>query len=107
MEPTTKTHSDPGLLLAALTQKIIGAAIEVHRELGPGLLESIYEECMCHALRNANLPLQSQVELPIVYKKAQHGRNPFNRSYCPRIVCRAFAERSSSAVADLSKADRQ
>jgi GxxExxY protein len=51
-----------------LTERIIGAAIEVHRHLGPGLLESIYEECLCHELSQLGLRFQRQVPLPIVYK---------------------------------------
>jgi GxxExxY protein len=51
-----------------LTQKIIGAAIEVHRVLGPGLLESAYEECLCHELRLGGIAFTRQQPLPVVYK---------------------------------------
>jgi GxxExxY protein len=51
-----------------LTQAIIGAAIEVHRVLGPGLLESAYEECLCHELELRGLRFRRQIELPVVYK---------------------------------------
>jgi GxxExxY protein len=51
-----------------LTQKIIAAAIEVHKELGPGLLESVYEYCMVEELINMGLNVKSQVKLPIIYK---------------------------------------
>ena len=51
-----------------LTERIIGAAIEVHRHLGPGLLESIYEECLCYELSQAQLRFRRQVPLPIAYK---------------------------------------
>ena len=51
-----------------LTQKIIAAAIEVHRELGPGLLESVYEYCLVEELKDKGLKVKSQVKLPIVYK---------------------------------------
>ena len=51
-----------------LSEAIIGAAIEVHRELGPGLLESAYEECLCHELTLRGLRFKRQVELPVVYK---------------------------------------
>jgi GxxExxY protein len=51
-----------------LTQEIIGAAIEVHRHLGPGLLESAYEECLCHELKLRGLNFRRQVSLPVVYK---------------------------------------
>jgi GxxExxY protein len=50
-----------------LTEKIIGAAIRVHRALGPGLLESVYETCLCHELAREGLGAQRQVELPVVY----------------------------------------
>jgi GxxExxY protein len=56
------------LLEQQITEAIIGAAIEVHRELGPGLLESAYEECFCHELHLRGFSFQRQVELPVVYK---------------------------------------
>lgn len=52
-----------------LTQKIIGAAIEVHRVLGPGLLESAYERCLIYELEKLGLRVESQKSLPIVYKE--------------------------------------
>lgn len=51
-----------------LTEKIIGAAISVHRALGPGLLESAYEECLCFELSQRGLNFKRQVPLPVVYK---------------------------------------
>ena len=51
-----------------ITEKIIGCAISVHRVLGPGLLESAYEECLCYELSQANLKFQRQVALPVIYK---------------------------------------
>ena len=51
-----------------LTEQIIGAAIEVHRELGPGLLESVYETCLIKELKRCGLRVESQVLLPVVYK---------------------------------------
>jgi GxxExxY protein len=62
----TETRSK--LLHEALTEQIIGAAIEVHRALGPGLLESAYEECLCHELNLRGLDFQKQVPLPVRYK---------------------------------------
>ena len=50
------------------TEAIIGAAIEVHRHLGPGLLESAYEECLCEELSLRGLPYKRQVALPVTYK---------------------------------------
>jgi GxxExxY protein len=50
------------------TEAIIGAAIEVHRHLGPGLLESAYEECLCEELLLRKIPFKRQVVLPVTYK---------------------------------------
>lgn len=51
-----------------LTERIIGLAIEVHRTLGPGLLESIYEHCLCQELAEAGVAFNRQVPLPVSYK---------------------------------------
>jgi GxxExxY protein len=51
-----------------ITEKVIGCAIEVHRALGPGLLESAYEECTCYELSQVSLQFRRQVALPVVYK---------------------------------------
>ena len=55
--------------LNQLTELIIGAAIEVHRATGPGLMESVYEECLCYELSQRGLRFQRQLELPISYKQ--------------------------------------
>jgi len=52
-----------------LTHKIIGCAIEVHKQLGPGLLESAYEECLCYELSLNGLSYERQVPVPVVYKE--------------------------------------
>lgn len=51
-----------------LTERVIGAAIEVHRALGLGLLESAYEECLCYELAQLGIAFERQVPLPVVYK---------------------------------------
>jgi GxxExxY protein len=56
------------LIQKELTEQIIGAAIGVHRELGPGLLESADEECLCHELHLRGLGVRRQLDLPISYK---------------------------------------
>jgi GxxExxY protein len=56
------------LLEEAVTGEIIGAAMEVHEALGPGLLESAYEECLCHELLLRGIPFRRQVEIPVEYK---------------------------------------
>jgi GxxExxY protein len=58
----------PSLVEADLTGQIIGAAIDVHRVLGPGLLESAYQACMCRELTLRDLSHRTQVELPVHYK---------------------------------------
>jgi GxxExxY protein len=60
MHPDAKRLND-------LSEQIIGAAIEVHRALGPGLLESPYEECLCHELEKRGIKFERQKPLPLVY----------------------------------------
>jgi GxxExxY protein len=50
------------------TNRIIGLAIKVHRKLGPGLLESVYEECLCWELAHDGLAFRRQVPLPVIYE---------------------------------------
>jgi GxxExxY protein len=61
------THNDI-LEVNKTTESIIGAAIEVHRHLGPGLLESAYEECLCEELSLRKIPFKRQIALPVIYK---------------------------------------
>ena len=51
-----------------ISKDVIGAAIDVHRELGPGLLETAYEACLEHELKSRNFAVVRQLELPVVYK---------------------------------------
>lgn len=51
-----------------LSNRVIGSAIEVHKALGPGLLESAYEECLCHELSTQNIACKRQVTIPLEYK---------------------------------------
>ncbi|OIV41945.1 GxxExxY protein [Flavobacterium johnsoniae] len=61
--------------LDSISYKIIGLAIEVHRQLGPGLLESAYQECLYYEIMNSGLIVEKQKALPIIYKdiKLDHG----------------------------------
>ena len=61
---TTEKHIEND----TLTEKIIGSAIRVHRELGPGLLESAYEVCLCHELTLNGLKIERQKAIPIFYR---------------------------------------
>jgi GxxExxY protein len=54
-----------------ITHQIIGAAMEVHKHLGPGLLESAYEECLFHELQLRNLRVERQKAVPVVYKQTK------------------------------------
>ena len=54
-----------------LTERVIGLGIAVHRALGPGLLESAYEECLCYELSQVGLVFQRQVPLPVIYKSVR------------------------------------
>ena len=65
----------------SLSGAIIGAAIEVHKFLGPGLLESVYEECLCREFTLRGLPFQRQVSLPVTYKDVE-----LDCGYVPDIV---------------------
>ena len=58
-----------------ISKKIIGCAIEVHKQLGPGLLETAYQECLLYELRQAGLKVRKEKPMPIVYKevKLDHG----------------------------------
>jgi GxxExxY protein len=56
-----------------ITDKIIGCAIEVHRNLGPGLLESIYEKALCHEMGANGIRYENQVLIPIIYKSNKLG----------------------------------
>src|SRR5262245_49932081 len=63
-----RTQQAPLNRINLITERIIGAAIEVHRAVGPGLLESAYEECLCHEMSLIGLGFQRQVLLPLLYK---------------------------------------
>lgn len=67
-ECTTETLRHGVLVARKITEAIIGSAIEVHKALGPGLLESAYEECLCYELRLRGISYQRQVDLPVIYK---------------------------------------
>ena len=61
------------LLAGELTERAIGLAITVHRHTGRGLLESVYEQCLCHELEQAGVPFARQVVVPVVYRGRRIG----------------------------------
>ena len=95
------------------TSPIIGAAIEVHRNLGPGLLESAYEECLCHELRLLGIDFKRQVALPLLYKglKLDCGYK-LDLIVRDEVILRVEGNRKAAAnprgaASDLSEIDRQ
>jgi GxxExxY protein len=56
------------LIYQELTEQIIGGAIEVHKAIGPGLLESVYQECMCREMYLRGLRFEREVKVPVIYK---------------------------------------
>ncbi len=62
------------LLNKELSYRIVGAAMEVHRELGCGFLEAVYEDALCHEFILSSIPYQRQVEIPIYYKGVRMGK---------------------------------
>jgi GxxExxY protein len=63
---------DENLKLNQLTEAIIGAAIEVHRQLGPGLLESVYRKCLAYELRKRGYEVVQEQPVPVVYDGTAH-----------------------------------
>jgi GxxExxY protein len=68
MNTETQSRRDNDGIHKQLTSTIIAAAIEVHRELGPGLFESVYEECFCRELTLRGISFRRQIDLPVIYK---------------------------------------
>jgi GxxExxY protein len=79
-------NMEPDPELNALTNAIIGAAIEVHRELGPGLLESLYENALAHEFVLRNIPFLRQVPVPVVYKKQVIGETRLDFLIAGKVV---------------------
>ena len=75
-----------GLVHGELTNRIIGAAIQVHRELGPGFLESIYERALAIELSHREIPFEKQLEIPITYRDIEVGRHRLDLLIADEIV---------------------
>jgi GxxExxY protein len=71
--PRNPSRSEPSQEVDALAHKVIGAAIEVHRVLGPGYLESVYEEALAHEFSLNNIPYERQVKVKVAYKEHSVG----------------------------------
>lgn len=68
---TAEVAGTAEMTMNQLSDAVIGAAIDVHRALGPGLLESTYEMCLCHELSLRKIPFERQKPIPIVYKNTK------------------------------------
>lgn len=84
------------LLARELTERIIGLAIEVHRITGPGMLESVYESCLCHELAQAGIAFERQAAIPIVYKGV-----PFDEGFRADILVESQVVVEIKAAANL------
>jgi GxxExxY protein len=69
------TFIEPDKKVDALAHAVIGAAIEVHRHLGPGFLESVYEEALCVELADAGISFDRQKEISVLYKDREIGKH--------------------------------
>jgi GxxExxY protein len=70
-----KTFIEPDKKADELAHAVIGAAIEVHRHLGPGFLESVYEEALCVELADRRIPFERQKEMHLLYKDREIGKH--------------------------------
>ena len=82
-----------------LTEQIIGAAIEVHKILGPGLLESIYESALCYEFKLRNIPFKCQFEVNVIYKGQQLGGQKVDILVDDRVVIELKSVKSLPDVA--------
>lgn len=86
------------ILYKELSYSIVGAAQEVHRQLGPGFLEAVYEDAMAHELTLRHIPCETQVPLPIIYKGVELG------VYYPDIIVDKIVIVEIKAISALSDA---
>ena len=66
-----RTQTEPPAEIDALAKEVIDCAFKVHQTLGPGLLESVYENCMLHEIRKRSLLVENQIEVPVIYDGLQ------------------------------------
>jgi GxxExxY protein len=96
----TEKQKKTDLLYEEITYKVIGAAIEVHKVLGPGYLESVYEDALCYELERLGVSFKRQVELDIQYKDAV-----FQRRFRADLVVEEKVLVENKAIANLTPSD--
>ena len=84
--PYVDEEMEPDPELNALTNAIIGAAIEVHRQLGAGLLELLYENALAHEFMLRNIPFVRQVSVPVIYKQQLIGETRLDFLVADKVV---------------------
>lgn len=84
--------------LNRLSEAVIGAAIEVHRVLGPGFVESVYEEALCQELGLRSIPFEHQVEVPLQYKQKSIGTHRLDLVIDRRLVVELKAVEETARV---------
>jgi GxxExxY protein len=92
---------EPDESLDRLANEVIGAAIEVHRTLGPGFLESVYEEALCVELKLRKIPCERQVPVPVVYKGVAIGQGRLDLLVDGRLIVEI---KTVEALAPIHKA---
>ena len=89
---------EPGSIL---TEKIIGIAISVHRKLGPGLLESVYSQCLSHSLQKNGLRTDRQVPLPLIFD-GFHLTKPIRPTLLSRTPCCSNSNPSGTSCQSMN-----
>ena len=93
-------HTEPSPELNQLTHVLFGAAIEVHRVLGPGYLEAVYEEALCIELQLRAIPFERQVRFSLEYKGHHIGENRIDLLVCGELVLELKAVETHNALCE-------
>jgi GxxExxY protein len=98
MTPRPDEAEEPDWSLDQWAHRVIGAALEVHRTLGPGFLEGIYEEALCVELRLRSIPFRRQVPVAIRYKGETVGHNHLDLLVADRLIVELKAIETLAAI---------
>jgi GxxExxY protein len=94
-------EGDDDVIHEQITDEVLGAAIEVHKALGPGFLETIYEEALCHELSLRRIPFERQVRVPVYYKDREIGMHVLDLVISGKVIVEL---KSISELAEIHKA---